>query len=107
VDTFTNAFEPENAHAALRVLRAAGYRAEVALPAPTAGDARALCRGRTLLSCGRVDEARREAVRVVEALAPYVAAGATIVGLEPSCLLSLRDEFLALRLRAAAAAPAG
>jgi Fe-S oxidoreductase len=103
VDTFTNAFEPENAHAALRVLRAAGYRAEVAMPAPREGDARPLCCGRTFLACGLVDEARREAVRVVEALAPYVAAGATVVGLEPSCLLSLRDEFLALRLGEAAA----
>jgi Fe-S oxidoreductase len=97
VDSFTNAFEPENAHAALRVLRAAGYRTDVATPAPGDG-ARPLCCGRTLLAYGLVDEARREAVRVVNALAPYVAAGASIVGLEPSCLLSLRDEFLALRL---------
>jgi len=103
VDTFTNAFEPENAHAALRVLRAAGYRAEVAVATPKDSDARPLCCGRTFLAYGLVDEARREAVRVVEALAPYVAAGATVVGLEPSCLLSLRDEFLALRLGDAAA----
>jgi Fe-S oxidoreductase len=45
-----------------------------------------------------IDEARREALRLVDALAPHVAAGATIVGLEPSCLLTLRDEFLALGL---------
>ena len=55
-----------------------------------------------MLAYGLVDEARREAVRVVDALAPYVAAGATIVGLEPSCLFTLRDEFLALRLGDAA-----
>jgi Fe-S oxidoreductase len=61
-----------------------------------------LCCGRTYLAYGLVDEARREASRVVEALAPHVARGAAIVGLEPSCLLSLRDEFLALRLGTAA-----
>ena len=103
VDTFTNAFEPENAHAALRVLRAAGCRAEVAIPSPHEGaNARPLCCGRTLLAYGFVDEARHEARRMVDALAPYVAAGASIVGLEPSCLFTLRDEFLGLRLGDAA-----
>ena len=104
VDSFTNAFEPDNAHAALRVLRAAGYRVEVALPSAREGDdARPLCCGRTFLVYGMVDEARAEARRMVDALAPYVAAGAAIVGLEPSCLFTLRDEFLALGLGDAAA----
>ncbi|HTL77557.1 MAG TPA: FAD-linked oxidase C-terminal domain-containing protein [Casimicrobiaceae bacterium] len=99
VDSFTNAFEPENAHAALRVLRAAGYRAEVAVASPHEGaNARPLCCGRTLLAYGFVDEARHEARRMLDALAPYVAAGAAIAGLEPSCLFTLRDEFLAMRL---------
>ena len=103
VDTFTNSFEPENAHAALRVLREAGCRTQVALPsAHDATPDRPLCCGRTMLAFGLVDEARREAVRLVDALAPYVAAGASIVGLEPSCLFTLRDEFLALRLGDAA-----
>ena len=103
VDSFTNAFEPENAHAALRVLRAAGYGVEVALPSAREGnDARPLCCGRTLLVHGMIDEARAEARRMVDALAPYVAAGAAIVGLEPSCLFTLRDEFLALGLGDAA-----
>jgi Fe-S oxidoreductase len=103
VDTFTNAFEPENAQAALRVLREAGYRTQVALPSTKdESPNRPLCCGRTMLAFGLVDEARREAVRLVDALAPYVAAGATIVGLEPSCLFTLRDEFLALRLGDAA-----
>ncbi len=60
--------------------------------------ARPLCCGRTYLAAGLVDEARAEARRVVAALAPHVARGAAIVGLEPSCLLSLRDEFLVLGL---------
>jgi FAD/FMN-containing dehydrogenase/Fe-S oxidoreductase len=97
VDTFTNYFEPENAHAALLVLRAAGYRVAIA-SARDGEPSRPLCCGRTHLACGMVDEARREAARMVDALAPFVAAGATVVGLDPSCLLTLRDEFLALGL---------
>jgi Fe-S oxidoreductase len=92
VDTFNRYFEPENARAAQRVLTRAGYR--VVRPDPTKG--RPLCCGRTFLSAGLVDEARREARRVVDALAPYVDAGTPIIGLEPSCLLTLRDEFLAI-----------
>jgi len=96
VDTFTRHFEAGNAVAAQRVLRAAGYR--VTLAAPVAVDARPLCCGRTFLAYGLVDEARLEAARMLDALSPHVARGATIVGLEPSCLLTLRDEFLALGL---------
>ena len=99
VDTFNNYHEPENAHAALRVLRAAGYRVAVARPkASDREPGRPLCCGRTYLTAGLVDEARREALRMVDALLPHVAEGATIVGLEPSCLLSLRDEFLVMGL---------
>jgi len=97
VDTFTNYFEPENARAAVSVLRAGGYRVLVAR-ADDAAPARPLCCGRTYLAAGLVDEARVEARRVVAALAPHVDRGAAIVGLEPSCLLSLRDEFLVLGL---------
>lgn len=43
-----------------------------------------------------VEEARAEAARTLAALRPYVEAGVAIVGLEPSCLLTLRDEFTAL-----------
>jgi FAD/FMN-containing dehydrogenase/Fe-S oxidoreductase len=92
VDTFNRWFEPENARAAERVLARAGYRA--VSPDPPRG--RPLCCGRTFLAAGLPDEARREAQRMIEALAPHVAAGTPIVGLEPSCLLTLRDEFPAL-----------
>ena len=103
VDTFTDRFEPENAHAARAVLRAAGHRVAVARAASAdAEPSRPLCCGRTYLGAGMVDEAKREARRVVEALAPHVARGAAIVGLEPSCLLTLRDEFLAMGLGEAA-----
>ena len=103
VDTFTNYFEPENAHAALRVLQAAGYRVQVARAVSGDADAsRPLCCGRTYLGSGLVDEARTEARRLVAALLPQVERGAVIVGLEPSCLFSLRDEFLVLGLGDAA-----
>jgi FAD/FMN-containing dehydrogenase/Fe-S oxidoreductase len=99
VDTFTNYFEPENAHAALAVLEAAGYRVVIARALADDNEpARPLCCGRTFLASGLVDEAKREARRVVAALAPHVERGASIVGLEPSCLLSLRDEFLVMGL---------
>ncbi len=98
-DTFNNYLEPGNARAALKVLRAAGYRVHVARAARTdAQPTRPLCCGRTYLSAGLVDEARREAQRVIEALRPFVARGVPVVGLEPSCLLSLRDEFLVMGL---------
>jgi FAD/FMN-containing dehydrogenase/Fe-S oxidoreductase len=87
VDTFNRYFEPDNARAALKVLEAAGHR----VYAP-----KGLCCGRTFLSAGLVDEAKREARRMIDALAPYVSKGVPIVGLEPSCLFSLRDEFAVL-----------
>jgi FAD/FMN-containing dehydrogenase/Fe-S oxidoreductase len=97
VDTFATYFEPDNARAALAVLRAAGYR--VHLPRPPDG-ARPLCCGRTFLSAGLVDEARAEARRLIDALRPYIERGLPIIGLEPSCLLTLRDEFQVMSLGA-------
>jgi Fe-S oxidoreductase len=99
VDTFTNYFEPENAHAALAVLKVAGYKVAVAHAASDDEEpTRPLCCGRTFLASGLVDEAKREARRMVAALAPHVERGTSIVGLEPSCLLTLRDEFLVMGL---------
>jgi Fe-S oxidoreductase len=59
-------------------------------------DRRPLCCGRTYLSAGMLDEAKAEATRTIRALAPHARAGAPIVGLEPSCLYTLRDECPAL-----------
>ena len=86
-DTFNRYFERENLDDALSVLVAGGYR--VYAPFPADPDERPLCCGRTFLSVGLVDEARREMQRTLDALAPYVARGVPIVGLEPSCLLHL------------------
>ncbi len=99
VDTFTHYYTPEVAEAALKVLRAGGYAVEVLQPvASDAEPTRPLCCGRTYLSQGLVDEAKVEARRVMAALAPALAEGTPVVGLEPSCLLALRDEFYSLSL---------
>jgi Fe-S oxidoreductase len=92
VDTFNRWFEPENARAAVAVLEAAGY--EVVIAGEESGPP--LCCGRTFLAAGLVDQARTEARRMLETLAPYVAAGLPVIGLEPSCLFTLRDEIEAL-----------
>ena len=97
-DTFNRHFEPENLRAAIRVLAAAGYRAIV----PSAGG-RPLCCGRTYLAAGMVDRARAEAARTLKALAGDL----PVVGLEPSCLLTLRDEFRSLLPGTATEALAG
>lgn len=93
-DTFNRYFEPENLHAAVAVLGAAGYRINIATP--TDGSSRPLCCGRTFLASGQVDEARAEATRVLDAVSPFVARGVPVVGLEPSCMLGFRDEFPAM-----------
>jgi Fe-S oxidoreductase len=86
-DTFNRYFEPENLRAAVKVLAAAGYRAIM----PRTGG-RPLCCGRTWLAVGMVDKAREEAERTMR----YLADDLPIVGLEPSCLMTLRDEFRSL-----------
>jgi len=93
-DTFNRYFERENLDAALAVLNAAGCHVHIAKPLD--GSPRPLCCGRTFLSIGKVDEARIEAERTLAALEPFVSRGVPVVGLEPSCLLSFRDEVPAM-----------
>src|SRR5438552_209885 len=93
-DTFNRAYERENLDAALRVLVEGGYRVHIPKPRD---HARPLCCGRTFLSAGLVDQALAELNRLVATYAPFAARGVPIVGLEPSCLLTLRDELLSLR----------
>jgi FAD/FMN-containing dehydrogenase/Fe-S oxidoreductase len=89
-DTFNRYYERENLEAAERVLKAAGYRLHRVAPQD---GARPLCCGRTFLSAGPVPAPRQEARRTLDALFPFVEKGARVVGLEPSCLLTFRDEF--------------
>jgi Fe-S oxidoreductase len=93
VDTFNGTFESENAIAALRVLQAAGYTVH-----SIAKDDGHYCCGRTYLAGGMVDEAKAKAGALIDALLPLAEAGIAIVGLEPSCLLTLRDEALVMGL---------
>jgi FAD/FMN-containing dehydrogenase/Fe-S oxidoreductase len=86
-DTFNRYFEPDNLRAALRVIAAAGRR-----PLMPRYDGRRLCCGRTYLAAGLIDKARADARRTLAALA----GDALVVGLEPSCLMTLRDEFVSL-----------
>ena len=70
-------------------------RVDVARPPPEdRSGTRPLCCGRTFLSVGLVDEARQEAHRVLDALGAFVRRGVPVIGLEPSCLFTLRDEYL-------------
>lgn len=93
VDTFTGTFEADNAWAAARVLKAAGYTLHAVQK-----DGGHHCCGRTYLATGMVAQARAKAGALVRALLPFAQAGVPIVGLEPSCLLTLRDEALVMRL---------
>ncbi len=93
VDTFNRWYEADVARAAQRVLAAAGYAVTFAR---ARDGTRPLCCGRTFLSAGMLVDARAEARRTIAALLPYARRGVPIVGLEPSCLLTLRDEFLSL-----------
>jgi FAD/FMN-containing dehydrogenase/Fe-S oxidoreductase len=86
-DTFNRYFEPDNLRAALRVIAAAGRR-----PLLPRRKGRPLCCGRTYLAAGLIEKARAEARRTLTALA----GDAPVVGLEPSCLMTLRDEFVSL-----------
>ena len=94
-DTFNTWFEPENLRAAVKVLTAAGYRVILPLALHARGQ-RPPCCGRTFLSVGLVEEARFEMERSVAMLAPHARAGVPVIGLEPSCALTFRDELTGL-----------
>ena len=86
-DTFTEYNYPDLGRAAVKVLEHMGY--EVIVPKP-------LCCGRPMLSKGMLDAAKGNAARNVASVLPYVEQGAKLVGLEPSCILSFRDDYVDL-----------
>lgn len=94
VDTFNRYFEPENLRSAVRVLKNAGYCPFY--PEPKEKNQKPLCCGKTHLSVGNISKAKKAAERLVETYLPYAKKGLPIVGLEPSCLLALKDEIPSL-----------
>jgi FAD/FMN-containing dehydrogenase/Fe-S oxidoreductase len=92
-DTFNRYFEPENLRDAEVVLSRAGF---APVEARAAEGERPLCCGRTFLAAGLVEEAKAEMRRSLAVLGPALARGVPVVGLEPSCLLTFRDEAPAL-----------
>ncbi len=92
-DCFNRYFEPDNLRDAETVLQRAGLAPVEARPDPgEAGGGRPLCCGRTFLAAGLVEEAKAEMRRSLAVIGPALERGATVVGLEPSCLLTFRDE---------------
>jgi FAD/FMN-containing dehydrogenase/Fe-S oxidoreductase len=84
-DTFTDYFNPEVGRAAVRVLEALGYAVVLA--------ERTGCCGRPAISKGLLPTARNWARRNVDALLPYIERGVPVIGTEPSCLLTFREEY--------------
>jgi Fe-S oxidoreductase len=84
-DTFATYNYPRIGIAAVKLLEAAGYEVLI--------EERRACCGRPMLSKGLVDAARKSARKNVGLLAPYAKRGIPIIGTEPSCILTLRDEY--------------
>ena len=102
-DTFNAYFENENLTAALQVLKAAGYRVHIPQKNKSVNQKSAtntcskeFCCGRTYLAAGMVDKAKETLGELVDHLAPYAQKNIPIIGLEPSCLFTLKDEALVM-----------
>ncbi len=100
-DTFNAYFENENLQAALKILEAAGY--PVHIPHKSQSKVKThntcskeFCCGRTYLAAGMVDKAKETLGELVDHLAPYAQLNVPILGLEPSCLFTLKDEALVM-----------
>ncbi|MCY7396697.1 MAG: FAD-binding oxidoreductase [Nocardioides sp.] len=87
-DSFTDHFFPQSGHAAIRYLEAHGLRVRVI-------DEKACC-ALTWITTGQLDQARQIMGRTLSTLAPYVASGVPVIGLEPSCTATLRSDALEL-----------
>jgi len=98
-DTFMRYYQPEVGQASVAVLEALGYEVTIV--------DRLGCCGRPLISKGQLGTAREWAERNIAQLASYAARGVPIVGVEPSCLLTLRDEYPELVATEAARQVAG
>jgi Fe-S oxidoreductase len=94
-DTFNRSFEPANLRAAAAVLNAAGY---AVIAFADENKESPLCCGRTYYDAGRIEEARAQAVRLTAAAESFAEKGIPVIGLEPSCVLMMRDEYAGLGL---------
>jgi len=95
-DSFNNYFEPEILRDAMMVLEAAGCR--VIAQHQLSGGRKPLCCGRSSFACGDIEAAQIQLEHMLDCLGPWIEAGAWVVGVEPSCLLTMRDELLSMRL---------
>ena len=103
-DTFNAYFEDENLMAALEVLKAAGYRVHIPhksgnVSSKTSSNpscSKEFCCGRTYLAAGMVDKAKETLGELIDHLGPYAEKNIPIIGLEPSCLFTLKDEALVM-----------
>jgi Fe-S oxidoreductase len=86
-DTFLNHYHPEVGVAALEVLERGGCRVDVVRPG---------CCGRPLISQGLLEEAKKRAEALVDALHPIASRGEKILFCEPSCLSAVREDFVSL-----------
>jgi Fe-S oxidoreductase len=86
-DSFSSYTEPEIGIAAIDLLERAGWRVQLVDD---------VCCGRSQISKGLLDAARRNHVRLIDRLAPFAEQGTPIVGCEPSCVFTLNDELVAL-----------
>lgn len=87
-DTWVSYYHPEIGKAAVELLEAQGFDVEIV--------EKRVCCGRPMLSKGMIEPARELALKNVSELSPYVKDGIPIVGTEPSCILTFRDEYLDL-----------
>lgn len=94
LDSFSTLFAPQQAEDALYLLRLAGLTVHVIHPHSVKGEV--LDSGRSLLTFGLVDETRTLAKQLLTVLSPYVEMQLPVIGLEPSSLLMLRDEYKTL-----------
>lgn len=88
VDSFSDAIDPHIPRDALEVLSAAGCDIEIAAPGA--------CCGLTLVSTGQLTAARAKLRKTLDLLLPHVRDGRTVVGIEPSCIATLRSDLVEL-----------
>lgn len=103
VDSFTNHFSPDSAKAAVAVLKAAGYQVII----PSKKNQRVFNFGRNTFSGGFVEKSAAQAKELLDTITPWVEKELPIIGLEPSCLLMLRDEYKMMELGEIAEKAAG